>query len=72
MSCDITQSVGVNNYHSSASVFRKCLRSAKVKDRSDMTMHRRSSNSPCKRVLDKLQTLYFGGVEIEKEGVAVI
>ena len=32
----------------------------------------RSSNSPCKSVLDKQQTLYLGGVEIEKEGVAVI
>jgi len=35
-------------------------------------MSGRSSNSPCKRVLDKLETLYMGGVEIEKEGVAVI
>ena len=32
----------------------------------------RSSNSPCMRVLDELQTLYLGGVETEKEGVAVI
>ena len=29
-----------------------------------------SSNSSCKRVLDKLETLYLGGVE--KEGVAVV
>ena len=32
----------------------------------------RSSYSPCKRVLNKLETLYLGGVEIEEEGVAVI
>ena len=32
----------------------------------------RSSNSPCERVLDKLQTLYLGGVEVEKEGVVVV
>ena len=32
----------------------------------------RSSKSPCKRALDKLETLYLGGVEIEKEGVAVV
>ena len=32
----------------------------------------RSGNSPCKLVLDKLQTLSLGGVEIEKGGVAVI
>ena len=31
-----------------------------------------SNNSLFKQVLDKLQTLYLGGVEIEKEGVAVI
>ena len=32
----------------------------------------RSGNNPRKGVLDKLQTLYLGGVEIQKEGVAVI
>jgi len=32
----------------------------------------RSSKSPCKGVLDKLETLYLGRVEIVKEGVAVI
>jgi len=32
----------------------------------------RSSNSPCKRVLDELETLYLGGVKIEEEGVAVV
>ena len=32
----------------------------------------RSSNSPCKRVLDNLETLYLGGVEIVEEGIAVI
>ena len=32
----------------------------------------RSGNNPCDRVLDKLQTLYLSGVEIEKMGVAVI
>ena len=29
----------------------------------------RSSNSPCKRALEKLETLYLGGIEIEKQGV---
>jgi len=37
-----------------------------------MMMRGRSSNGPCKRVLDKPETLYVGGVEIEKEGIAVI
>jgi len=31
-----------------------------------------SSNSPCKRVLCKLETVYLDGVKIEKDGVAVI
>ena len=34
-----------------------------------MMMPGRSGNSPCKRALDKLETLYLGGVEIEEEGV---
>ena len=38
----------------------------------DHDAYRRSSNSPCKRVLDKLKTLYLGEVEIEEERVAVI
>src|SRR6218665_2032287 len=39
----------------------------------NMMMPGRSSNSSCKRVLDKLKTLYLGGVEIKaEEGVAVI
>ena len=42
------------------------------KDRSDMMMSGPSSNSLCMRVLDKLETLYLGGVEIEEEGVAII
>jgi len=42
------------------------------KERIDMMMPERSGTSPCKSGLDKLQTLYLGGVEIEKEGVAVI
>ena len=37
-----------------------------------MMMPGRSSDSPRKRVLDKLETLYLGGVEIEEEGVAVV
>ena len=37
-----------------------------------MMMPGRSSKSQCKRVLDKLETLYLGGVEIEEEIVAVI
>ena len=37
-----------------------------------MMMPGRSSNSQCKRVLDELETVYLGGVEIEEEGVAVI
>ena len=37
-----------------------------------MMMSQRSSNSPCKRVLDELEILYLGGVEIEKEGIAAI
>ena len=37
-----------------------------------MMMPGRSSNSPCKRIFDKLETVYLVGVEIEKEGVAVI
>ena len=37
-----------------------------------MMMPGRSSNSPCKRVLDELETMYLGGVEIEEEGVAVL
>src|SRR6218665_676790 len=36
-----------------------------------MMMPGRSGNSPCKRVLDELETLYLGGVKIEEEGVAV-
>ena len=31
----------------------------------------RFGNSPCKRVLDKLQTIYSEGVEVEKEDVAI-
>ena len=31
-----------------------------------------SGSTPCKYVLDKLQTLFLDGVKIEKEGVAVI
>ena len=32
----------------------------------------RSSNSLCKRVFHKLETLYLGGVEIEKEEIAAV
>ena len=38
----------------------------------DMLMLVSSAKSPSKWVLDKLQTLYLGGVEVQKEGVAVI
>ena len=37
-----------------------------------MMMPGRSGASPGKCVLDKLQMLYLGGDEIEKDGVAVI
>ena len=37
-----------------------------------MMMAGRSRNGPCKRVLYKLETVYLGGVKIEKEGFAVI
>jgi len=32
----------------------------------------RSEKSPCKRVLDELQTLYLEEFEVEKKGVAVV
>ena len=32
----------------------------------------RSGNSPCKSVCDELQAPYLGGLELEKEGVALI
>ena len=37
-----------------------------------MAMPGHSSNSPRKRFLDELETVYLGGVEIEEEGVAVV
>jgi len=48
------------------------LASNLIGNRSDMMMPWRSGNSTCKWVLHKLQTLYLGGVEVEKEVVAVL
>jgi len=44
----------------------------RLEDKKDVVMPpAQSGNSTCKSVLDELQTLYLGGVEVEKEGVAV-
>ena len=42
------------------------------KDRSDVVMPECSGNSSCERVLDKMDTLFLGGAEVKKVGVAVI